>query len=183
MATPGLPASCDRVLLDAETIATRVSELGQAISERHAGEDLRLLTVLRGGLFFLADLCRTIDTDVKLDFLAVASYLPGRGGAVRVTKDLDDSIEGASIILVEDVVDTGLTVNFVKSFLASHRPASVELCALFDKPARRIAEVSIDYRGFEMPDRFLVGYGLDLNGLYRNLPFVATLRDEEVFGR
>jgi hypoxanthine phosphoribosyltransferase len=183
MAGPVLPESCDRILLDADAIASRVRELGAMISHRHAGEDIRLLTVLRGGLFFLADLCRAVDADVKLDFLAVASYLPGQGGAVRVTKDLDDSIEGASIILVEDVVDTGLTVNFVLSFLKSHRPASLELCALFDKPARRIAQVDIDYLGFEMPDRFLVGYGLDVNGAYRNLPFVATLRDETVFGQ
>ena len=183
MAAPELPKACDRILLDEGAIARRVAELGAEVTRRHAGEDLRLVTVLRGGLFFLADLCRAVQSDAKLDFLAVASYLPGRGGAVRVTKDLDDSIEGASIVLVEDVVDTGLTVNYVISFLASHRPASLEVCALFDKPARRIAEVPIDYRGFEMPDRFLVGYGLDLNGAYRNLPFVASLRDEEVFGR
>ncbi len=183
MTGPSLPPSCDRVLLDAETIAARVTELGNEIASKHAGKDLRLLTVLRGGLFFLADLCRAIDTDAKIDFLAVASYLPGQGGAVRVTKDLDDSIEGSTIVLVEDVVDTGLTVNYVLTFLRSHRPASIELCALFDKPARRIADVDIDYRGFEMPDRFLVGYGLDINGAYRNLPFVATLRDEAVLGR
>jgi len=182
MAAPPLPSACDRILVEADAIAARVSALGQMISADNAGRDLRLVTVLRGGLFFLADLCRAVEVDAKLDFLAVASYLPGQGGAVRVTKDLDDTIEGARIVLVEDVVDTGLTVNFVISFLQRHGPASVEVCALFDKPARRIADVDVAYRGFEMPDKFLVGYGLDLRGAYRNLPFVASLREEEVFG-
>jgi len=177
-----LPPECDGLLVAPEELTARVEELGAALTRDYAGQDVRLVTVLKGGLFFLADLCRAVKLDVQIDFLAVAPYVPGHGGSVRVTKDLDDSIQGATIVLVEDVVDTGLTVNYVLSFLRSHGPARVDVCALFDKPARRIAEVDIAYRGFQMPDRFLVGYGLDLAGRYRNLPYVATLRDEVVLG-
>lgn len=177
-----LPAECEAVLVDSREIQGRVEELGASITEQYAGQEVRLITVLRGGIFFLADLCRHIDLSVTLDFLAVAPYRPGQGGVVRVTKDLDDNINGASVLLVEDVVDTGLTVNYVRNFLASHEPRSLEIVTLFDKPARRIAEVPIALRGFEVPDTFLVGYGLDLNGRYRNLPYVASLREEVVFG-
>ncbi len=169
------------MLVTADEIATRVAELGVAIT-RDAASDLRLVTVLRGGLFFLADLCREVELPVSVDFMSVAAYAPGCGASVRVTKDLDDDIRGAHVILVEDVVDTGLTVNYVLSWLRARDPARLEVCALFDKPARRIAEVPIAYRGFEMGDEFLVGYGLDLDGRLRNLPFVASLREELVFG-
>lgn len=175
-----LPPECADVILSAEVIARRVAELGSSIAQRHAGEDLRLITVLRGGTFFLADLMRAVDAPLRVDFLAVAAYTPG-GGSVRMTKDLDDDITGARVILVEDVVDTGLTVNYVLSFLRSHNPASLEVCTLLDKPARRIAQVPISLTGFEVSDRFLVGYGLDLYGRYRNLPYVAAVRDEVVF--
>jgi hypoxanthine phosphoribosyltransferase len=176
----GLPPVCDAVLLDEASIQLRVAELGARIAEDFAEKDLRLITVLKGGLFFLADLCRAVDGPLAIDFLAVSPYAPGQGGVVRMTKDLSDDIEGAHVVLVEDVVDTGLTVNYVLSLLRAHSPASLSVCTLLDKPSRRIAEVPIDYRGFTLPDRFLVGYGLDLGGRYRNLPFVATLRDEAV---
>lgn len=140
------------------------------------------MTVLRGGLFFLADLCRAIPLSVTTDFLAVAPYVPGRGGSVRVTKDLDDDIGGGVVVLVEDVVDTGLTVNYVLSLLRERRPRVLEVCTLLDKPTRRIADVPIDYTGFTMSDHFLVGYGLDLAGRYRNLPFIAELTEEAVYG-
>jgi hypoxanthine phosphoribosyltransferase len=179
---PPLPTECERVVLDAATIEQRVAELGAQITRRYDGRRVRLVTVLRGGVFFLADLCRAIDLDVSLDFLAVAPYLPRQGGVVRVTKDLDDDIEGECVILVEDVVDTGLTVNYVLSFLRARSPESLEVCALLDKPARRIAEVPIAHTGFAMSDRFLVGYGLDLAGRYRNLPYVAELRPEVALG-
>jgi hypoxanthine phosphoribosyltransferase len=113
-----------------------------------------------------------------MDFMAVSPYAPGQGGVVRVTKDLDDDITAARVILVEDIIDTGLTVNYVLSLLRAREPASLEVCALLDKPARRIADVPIAYRGFFIPDQFVVGYGLDLNGRYRNLPFIATLQEE-----
>jgi hypoxanthine phosphoribosyltransferase len=177
-----LPDECSDVVLDAETIAARVAELGREVRDRHPGELLRLVTVLRGGVFFLADLCRAIGGDVTIDFLSVQPYAIGTGGKVRITKDLDDDVSNSVVILVEDVVDTGLTLNYVLSFLRSHDPSSIEVCALLDKPARRIAEVPIDYLGFSMSDKFLVGYGLDFHGLYRGLPFIAELAEEAVYG-
>jgi len=168
------------VQLSEESITQRVRELGAQISADFAGEDLRLITVLKGGLFFLSDLCRAIDMPLAIDFLAVSQYMPGVGGAVRVTKDLSDDIEGASVVLVEDVVDTGLTVNYVHSLLKARKPARLEICTLLDKPARRIAPVPVAYRGFEMSDKFLVGYGLDLNGRYRNLRSIHALSDDAV---
>ena len=173
-----LPSICDRVLISENEI--RVAELGAQIAEDFAGEDIRLVTVLKGGLFFLADLCRAIELPVAIDFMAVSPYAVGVGGMVRVTKDLSDDIEGASVVLVEDIVDTGLTVNYVLSLLRAHTPARLEVCTLFDKPARRIADVPIAYCGFTLPDRFVVGYGLDLAGRYRNLRCVASLKDEAV---
>lgn len=182
MSEPPLPLECERVLVSAERIAERVRELAGAIERDHGGCDVHLVTVLRGGLFFLVDLMRALDLPVTIDFMAIAPYRPGGGPSVRVTKDLDEDIEGRCVILVEDVIDTGLTVNYVRSLLLGRRPAELAVCALFDKPARRIADVPIAYRGFEMGDEFLVGYGLDLDGRYRNLPFVAALKEEAVFG-
>jgi hypoxanthine phosphoribosyltransferase len=179
---PAFPEVCESVLLSEEAIRDRVAQLGADIAGDYAGSRIRLVSVLRGGLFFLADLTRAIEADLTIDFLAVSPYAPGRGGVVRVTKDLDDDIAGERVILVEDVVDTGLTVNYVLSLLRARAPESLEVCSLLDKSARRIADVPIAYRGFELPDRFVVGYGLDLDGLYRNLPFIATLHDEVVEG-
>lgn len=177
-----LPSECSRVVLTEAEIATRVRDLGASIVARHPGEVVHLITVLRGGLFFLADLSRAMPATVTLDFMAVAPFVPGQSGAVRVTKDLDDDVAGEAVVLVEDVVDTGLTVNYVLSLLRGRQPRSLEVCALLDKPSRRIADVPIDYTGFVMSDRFLVGYGLDLAGRYRNLPFIAELTEEAVFG-
>jgi hypoxanthine phosphoribosyltransferase len=174
------PAVCDRILVDESAIRERVAELGKQIAEDFEGEDLRLVTVLKGGLLFLADLCRDIDLPLRMDFMAVSPYVVGGGGTVRVTKDLSDDIAGASVVLVEDIVDTGLTVNYVLSLLRAHHPARLEVCTLLDKPARRIADVPISYRGFSLSDRFVIGYGLDLAGRYRNLPYVASLKDEVV---
>ncbi|MDH4140399.1 MAG: hypoxanthine phosphoribosyltransferase [Coriobacteriia bacterium] len=168
----------DRVLISDEEIQNRVRELGREITADHVGRDVRLVTVLRGGLFFLADLCRAVDLPLQVDFMAVSSYLGGRPGVVRITKDLDDPIEGAAVIVVEDIVDTGLTLNYILRMLKGRRPASLEVCALLDKDVRRIVDLPIAYRGFSIPDKFVVGYGLDLQGFYRNLPFVATVRDE-----
>jgi hypoxanthine phosphoribosyltransferase len=179
--SPPLPPECDEVVVSAEAIAQAVGELGDKLTSRYQGLDLRLITVLRGGIFFLADLCRAVDVSLQIDFLAVQQFRPG-GGGVRVTKDLADDIRGAHVVLVEDVVDTGLTLNYVLTFLRSHEPASLAVCALFDKPVRRIAEVPVDYAGIELDGRFFVGYGLDLRGRYRNLPYLAAVRDEVVYG-
>jgi hypoxanthine phosphoribosyltransferase len=175
-----LPSVCDRVMVDEASIRKRVIELGEQITSDYAGEEIRLVTVLKGGLFFLADLCRAIDLPVQIDFMAVSPYSVGAGGTVRVTKDLADDIAGANVVLVEDVVDTGLTVNYVLSLLRAHGPARLDVCTLLDKAHRRIADVPIAYRGFTLPDNFVIGYGLDLDGRYRNLPYVASLRDEVV---
>jgi hypoxanthine phosphoribosyltransferase len=183
MSAGGQPdAPIERVLLPAERIAERVRELGAAITADYDGRDVRLVTVLRGGVFFLADLSRAIDLPCHLDFMAVSSYAGGRPGVVRITKDLDDPVEGASVIVVEDIVDTGLTLSYILRILRQREPASLEVCALLDKDVRRIVDLPIAYRGFGIPDRFVVGYGLDLRGLYRNLPFVATVSDEALRG-
>jgi hypoxanthine phosphoribosyltransferase len=176
----GLPRGA-RTVVSTEHLDSLVADLAQQIAEEYSGEDLRLVTILKGGLFFLTDLCRAIPAPLSIDFVSLQPYAQGGGGVVRLTKDLSDDIEGASVILVEDVIDTGLTSNYVLGLLRSHRPKRLEVCALLDKPARRIADVPIAFRGLEMRDEFLVGYGLDLNGRYRNLPFVAALPDEAVF--
>ncbi len=180
-AEPRLPRECTRIVVSSRELKERVIELARELDERYGGDDLRLVTVLRGGVFFLADLCRAMQSSVRLDFMAVTPYVPGRGGAVRVTKDLDDDIAGARVVLVEDVVDTGLTVNYVLGLLRARGARSVEICTLLDKPARRIADVPLSHVGFELGDAFLVGYGLDLGGRFRNLPYVAEVAEEVVF--
>lgn len=169
-----------RVVADQQCIANTVDRLGAQIAADYAGEDLRLITVLKGGLLFLSDLCRAIPAHVQFDFIAVQPYSHGKGGLVRLTKDLSDDIEGASVILVEDVINTGLTANYILSLLRARGPARVDVCTLLDKPACRIADIPITYRGMEMSDEFLVGYGLDLAGRFRNLPFIASLPDAAV---
>ena len=179
MPGPRIPSSlAGNVLLETEVISKRVSELGAEIARDYADSDLRLITILKGGLFFLADLCRSVDLDIRVDFLAVSTYAGGIPGAVRITKDLDDAVEGASILIVEDIIDTGLTLNYVVRNLLMRRPASLEICTLIDKDVRRIVDLPITYRGFSVPDRFFVGYGLDLRGRYRNIPYISELREE-----
>ncbi len=168
----------DRVLLTPEEIAAKVALLGTEITADYADRDLVLITVLKGGLFFLADLCRQIELPHTLDFMAVSSYGPGAAGSVRITKDLDDSIEGRDVLMIEDIIDTGLTLNYLLRVLRARRPASLAVCTLLDKDVRRLVDLPIEYRGFAIPDRFVVGYGLDLEGVWRNLPYVATLHDE-----
>lgn len=176
---PGAPAEIDGVMFTREQLQSRIAELGAAITADYAGRDLVLVTVLRGGLFFLADLCRTIDLPLQLDFMAVSSYSArAHMGFVRITKDLDDDIAGASVLVVEDIIDTGLTLNYLLGVLRSRGPASVEVAVLLDRDVRRIVDLPIAYRGFRIPDRFVVGYGLDLRGRMRELPYLATLPDE-----
>lgn len=167
-------------LIPEASLQTKVRELGAAISTDYAGKDLVLVSVLRGGLIFLADLCRVITLPVTIDFMAVSSYGPGARplGVVKILKDLDESITGRDILIVEDVIDTGLTLSYLLRNLMPRAPASMKICVLLDKPARRIVDLPIAYRGFEIPDKFVVGYGLDYRQQYRNLPFVATLTKE-----
>lgn len=174
----GDPESIGEILFPAETIQARVRELGQTISADYAGKDLVLVTILRGGIFFLVDLVRAISIPVAIDLMAISTYGPGveKQGAVRILKDLEEPIGGRHVLVVEDVIDTGLTLSYLLRHLAPRDPASLKVCTLLDKPARRIAKLPIAYRGFECPDAFVVGYGLDYQQHYRNLPYLALLR-------
>ena len=168
------------VLIDEPSIAAKVAELGARIAADYAGKDLVLVSVLKGALPFVADLMRKIPLPLALDFLEVSSYGKSTesSGVVRILKDLAHPIEGRHVLVVEDVLDTGFTLNYVLEHLRGQHPASVRLCTLLDKPARRIVPIPIDYRGFEIPDEFVVGYGLDYAERYRNLPYIGVLRPE-----
>ena len=165
------------VLISTARLKTRVAALGRRISRDYAGKDLHLITILRGGLFFLTDLARAIQMPLSLDCLGISSY--GRGpGNVRITKDLEDSIQARHVLLVEDIIDTGLTLAYIRRNLLVRDPASLRICTLLDRPYRRIVDIQVDYVGFEIPDAFVVGYGLDWRTKYRNLPYIATLKPE-----
>jgi hypoxanthine phosphoribosyltransferase len=165
------------VLLDREQIARRVAELGEEISRDFRGESLLLVGVLKGAAVFLADLARAISVDATFDFIAVASYGGGMkaAGAVRMIKDVDTPIEGKNIIVVEDILDTGLTLHFLCKLLRQHGPKCLKIAACLDKPARRLEQIEADYVGFRIPNRFVVGYGMDYAERYRNLPDICTL--------
>ena len=168
------------VLVDEAAIAKRVRELGAQIASDYRGKDLVLVSILKGALPFLADLMRQVQIPLALDFLEVSSYGSGTetSGVVRILKDLAKSIEARDVLVVEDILDTGHTLKFVLEHLRSQRPHSVHLCTLLDKPARREVPITVDYRGFEIPDKFVVGYGLDYAEKYRNLPFIGVLKPE-----
>jgi hypoxanthine phosphoribosyltransferase len=165
------------VLVGEEDLSRRVRELGEAISRDYAGRPLLLVGVLKGAVFFLSDLMRFIDIPVEVDFMAVASYgsATDSSGVVRILKDLDIAIEGRDVLIVEDIVDSGLTLQYLLRNLGSRNPASLEVCALLTKPDRRKVDLPTRYVGFEIPDRFVIGYGLDYAERHRNLPFVAVL--------
>jgi hypoxanthine phosphoribosyltransferase len=169
------------VVFTAAQIRGRVARMAGQISQDYAGRELRLVTVLKGGIFFVADLARRLEVPATLDFLAIASYgAESPVGAVRITKDLDESITGKHVLIVEDVVDTGLTLSYIHADLQRRGPASLRVCILFDRPHRRLIDLPIDYSGFDLPDRFLVGYGLDWRQQYRHLPYVAALSAERI---
>jgi hypoxanthine phosphoribosyltransferase len=174
--SPGSAEGLGEVVLTSRQIRARVRQLGRAISRDYAGQELRLVSVLKGGVIFLADLARAVTVPVTLDFLSVAGYGPGaHSSAVRLTKDLDESIVGRHVLIVEDVVDTGLTLGYIYEDLQRRRPASLKVCILFDRPHRRLVDIPIEYHGFELPDRFVVGYGLDWRDHYRHLPDLVAL--------
>lgn len=170
------------VLLNEETIAARVKSLGAEITAAYPGNDeLVLVSVLKGSLIFVGDLMRAIDRNVRIDVMEVSSYGGGNtesSGTVRILKDLSGSIDGLDVLIVEDIIDTGLTLNYLTSYLAGKNPKSVRIVTLLDKPARRIAELPVDWTGFEIPDKFVVGYGLDFGEHYRNLRYVGVLKRE-----
>jgi hypoxanthine phosphoribosyltransferase len=167
-------------VVEAEALQRRVAELGAEISRDYAGRDLFMMGVLKGAVFFVADLMRSIEVPCEVDFMAVSSYgsMTDSSGVVRIQKDLDSSIEGKDVLIVEDIVDSGLTLNYLLRNLRARSPRSLEVCALLVKPGRRKIELPIRYVGFEIPNRFVVGYGLDLDQRFRNLSYVAALDQE-----
>lgn len=179
--TIDLTSDIGEILLTEDQIAARVAELGRRIASDYAGRRVTLVSVLKGSLPFMADLMRAIDLPLRIDLMEVSSYggtATESSGLVRIIKDLSASIAGEDVLLVEDIIDTGLTLNYLLRYLRGKNPASLRICTLLDKPARRLVEIPVDYTGFTIPDRFVVGYGLDYGELYRNLRFVGVLRPE-----
>jgi len=171
-------------VVEAAALQRRVAELGAEVSRDYAGRDLFMMGVLKGAVFFVADLMRNIEVPCEVDFMAVSSYgsMTDSSGVVRIQKDLDSSIEGKDVLIVEDIVDSGLTLNYLLRNLRARSPHSLEVCALLVKPGRRKIELPIRYVGFEIPNRFVVGYGLDLDQRFRNLSYVAALDEESGSG-
>jgi hypoxanthine phosphoribosyltransferase len=181
----GLMDDIAEILITTKEIQARVAELGVQISSDYAGEEPLLVGVLRGVFVFMADLVRAITIPIGVDFIGITSYDPGtRGrGVVRFTKDLELCIEGRHVLFVEDVIDTGLSIRYILRTLRTREPASLRVCALFDKPRTRLFDLDIAYTGFVLPDEFVVGYGLDYDEQYRNLPFVGVLKEEVITRR
>jgi len=175
-----LERAVGEVLIDAERLQARIQELGEEITADYAGKELLLVGVLKGAVFFMADLMRAIAVPCEIDFMAISSYgaSTDSSGVVRILKDLDINIEGRHVLVVEDIVDSGLTLSYLVRNLESREPASLEVCALLTKPERRENEVDVRYVGFEIPNKFVIGYGLDFAERYRNLPYVGVLHDE-----
>ena len=178
--TPELAPGIEKVLFTEEQIEQRISEVAAEISERYKDKNLKMIGVLKGCVFFLAELARRIRVPVKIDFLAISSFSnkSGAPGLVRIAKDLDDSIEGEDVLLIEDIVDTGFTLRYLLQTLSSRGPNSLAVCTFLDRNSRRIVQVPVEYRCFEIPDRFVIGFGLDYNQLYRNLNYVAVLKPD-----
>src|SRR5580692_2048243 len=169
----------ERVLFTEEQVNTRIREVAAEISEKFKGREVKLVGVLKGSVFFLTALARAIDIPVKIDFLAISSFGRDTPGMVRIAKDLDDPIQGEDVLLVEDIVDTGLTTRYLLQTLAGRAPRSIAICTLLDRTVRRIVQVPVDFRCFEIPDRFVVGCGLDHKQLYRNLGYIAVMNPEK----
>jgi len=168
------------ILIEADALRGRIAELGEEISEAYAGHDLLLIGVLKGAVFFMADLMRHLSVPCEVDFMAISSYgaATDSSGVVRILKDLDINIEGRNVLVVEDIIDSGLTLSYLIRNLESREPASLEICALLTKPDRRENDVDVRWVGFEIPNRFVIGYGLDFAERYRNLPYVGVLSEE-----
>lgn len=180
-----LAKDIQQVFVTSEALRKRVTEIGQEISRDYRGKNPMLIGALKGMLFFMSDLMRAITIPMEIDFIAVSSYTSEERdrGVVRVTKDLDLPITGRHVIFVEDVIDTGLTLNYLMNSLKAREPASLEVCVLFNKATRRLIDLPIRYQGFNLPDYFVVGYGLDHHERYRNLPYVGILKPDVLFGK
>ncbi len=178
---PDLVDDVAEVLITEAQVRAKVAEMAAELSRDYADRDLTLVSVLKGSLPFMADLMRAITIPVQIDLMEVSSYggtSTETSGLVRILKDLSSSVEGRDVLIVEDIIDTGLTLNYLQRYLRGKNPASLRICTLLDKPARRLAPIEIDYRGFTIPDRFVVGYGLDYGEFYRNLPYIGVLKPE-----
>ena len=175
-----LEKDIDHILFSEEQLKARVREIAGQIDRDFAGKEPMLISVLRGSFIFMADLCRAIDLPCTLDFMAVSSYGKGTSssGQVQITKDLSEDISGRHIIVVEDILDSGVTLSYLKNYLSVRQPASISIVTLLDKPSRRRADIKADYVGFEVEDAFVVGYGLDYAEKYRNLPYIGILKPE-----
>ena len=169
-----------RVLLSEEEIRAKCKEMGARISQEYKGKNLMLVTVLKGAVVFLADLMRAIEVPAEIDFMVVSSYGSGvkSSGVVKIVKDLDVPLAGKDLLIVEDILDSGLTLSYIKELIASRGPASIKIATLLDKPSRRTVDLVADYIGFSVPDEFVIGYGLDYDEKYRNLPYIGILKPE-----
>ena len=170
-----------RVLIPEEKVDQRIRELGEKISEDYAGKQIHMICILKGAVFFMCELAKRITVPVSMDFMCVGSYGDGTksSGVVRIAKDLDESIENKEVLIVEDIVDSGNTLYYLMDELKKRKPAGMRLCTLLDKPDRRVKDVKADYLGFEIPDEFVVGYGLDYAQKYRNLPYIGVVEGVE----
>ncbi len=168
----------ERVLISEEELAGIVKRLGSQITEDYKGKDLLLVSILKGSVIFMADLMREVKLPCNIDFMAVSSYGSGTksSGVVKIIKDLDSTIEGKDLLIVEDILDSGRTLSYIREILLARNPKSIRICTLFDKPERREADIYADYVGSQVPNEFIVGYGLDYNEYYRNLPFIGALK-------
>jgi len=166
-----------KVLLSEEEVDARIREIGEQINKDYQGKQVHLVCVLKGGSFFMCELAKRINLQVSLDFMSVSSYGSDTksSGVVKIVKDLDEPLEGKDVLVVEDIVDSGRTLSYLLEMLRDRKPASLRLCTLLDKPDRRVVDVHVDYTGFEIPDEFVVGYGLDYDQRYRNLPYIGVL--------
>ena len=177
---PSLADDMAEVLIDEQTLQATIKHLGDQITQDYAGKELLLIGVLKGAIMFMVDLARSINLPLTLDFMAISSYGASTvsSGVVRILKDLDASIENKHVLIVEDIIDSGMTLSYLADYLKARGPASLKICALLNKPNRRTSDVVIDYHGFDIPDKFVVGYGLDYAEIYRNLPYIGVLKPE-----
>ena len=166
-----------RVLLGEDEVNKRINEVAEQINKDYAGKDIHLICILKGGVFFTCELAKRLTVPVSMDFMSVSSYGNGTtsSGAVRIVKDLDEPLEGKNVLIVEDIIDSGNTLHYLVEILYKRKPESIKICTLLDKPQRRVADVHVDYVGFEIPDEFVVGYGLDYAQKYRNLPYIGVV--------
>lgn len=169
------------VLIPENEISKKVDEIAEQISKEFGGKSITLIGILKGSVMFMVDIARKLKQDVEIDFMDISSYGSGMtsSGSIKINKDLENSIEGKDVIIVEDIIDSGRTLNYLIKYLKEKKPASLKICALLDKPERRVFDVKIDYVGFEIPDEFVIGYGLDYAQKYRNLPYIGVINFEE----